>query len=263
MTGTLLDEALLEERRSTLGASTVLWAGVDGVTLGPDRWVALSGAPSVEYNAALVHGDGDLLDQTVEEVLAMGVPTVVMVAGRAGDEVGCLRARRWISVGSTPLMHLDLRSPLAVREARDARAGQAARRLDRHDHAAVTELVGEVFGVGPDLARVAISGVTAGLDGEALWGAFDPAGTLVACLATVRVGETVAVWSMATALAARRRGYGAAALGTALSAAAEEGATSSLLSSSAAGEPLYRALGYRELERWYQWSRPRWVLARR
>lgn len=68
---------------------------------------------------------------------------------------------------------------------------------------------------------------------------------------------------MATALAARRCGYGAAALGAALSAAADEGATSSLLSSSAAGEPLYRALGYRELERWHQWSRPRWVLARR
>jgi hypothetical protein len=268
VTNALLDRVPLEERRSTLGASAVLWAGVDGVTLESERWVALSGAPSVEYNAALVHGAGDLLDQTVDEVLASGAPAVVMVAGRAGDEVGCLRARDWISIGSTPLMHLDLRSSGAAASARNAagaRRGQArrtARQLDRDDHRAVRELVGEVFGVGPDLARVAISGVVAGLDGQALWGAFDPDGTLVSCLATVRVGETVVVWSMATALAERQCGYGAAALGTALSAAADEGATSSLLSSSAAGEPLYRALGYQELERWHQWSRPRWVLAR-
>jgi hypothetical protein len=254
-----LDEAVVEERRATLGASAVLWAGLDGVTVGPDRWVALSGAPSVEYNAALVHGDGGALDETVEEVLAIGAPTVVMVAGRAGDEVSRLRARRWITIGSTALMHLDLDSRAPARPARPARA---ARRLGPDDHPAVRELVGEVFGVGPELARVAISGITAGLDGHALWGAFDPAGTLVSCLATVRVGETVTVWSMATALAARRGGYGAAALCTALSAAADDGATSSLLSSSVAGEPLYRAVGYRVLEHWEQWSRPRWVLAR-
>lgn len=257
MTDALLDEAVVEERRATLGASAVLWAGLDGVTVGPDRWVALSRAPSVEYNAALVHGDGGALDETVEEVLAIGAPTVVMVAGRAGDEVSCLRARGWITIGSMALMHLDLDSRAPARPAR------AARRLGHDDHAAVRELVGEVFGVGPELARVAISGITAGLDGHALWGAFDPAGTLVSCLATVRVGETVTVWSMATALAARRGGYGAAALCTALSAAADDGATSSLLSSSAAGEPLYRAVGYRVLEHWEQWSRPRWVLARR
>jgi GNAT superfamily N-acetyltransferase len=83
----------------------------------------------------------------------------------------------------------------------------------------------------------------------------------VSCLATVQVGDTVTVWSMATAQVARRRGYGAAALSAALAAAARDGATSSLLSSSAAGERLYSALGYRELERWQQWSRPRWVLA--
>jgi GNAT superfamily N-acetyltransferase len=156
-------------------------------------------------------------------------------------------------------MHLGLGSRVDVPPARAARA---VRRLDQDDHPAVRELVGEVFGVGPDLAGVAISGVTAGLDGHALWGAFDPAGTLVSCLATVRVGDTVTVWSMATALTARRRGYGAAALSTALAAAADDGATSSLLSSSAAGEPLYRAVGYRVLEHWEQWSRPRWVLAR-
>ncbi|MFL5864117.1 MAG: GNAT family N-acetyltransferase [Solirubrobacteraceae bacterium] len=256
MTGALLDVALLEERRSTLGAGAALWAGPDGVAVSDDRWVALSGAPSVEYNAALVHGDGDALDNTVAEVLAAGVPTVVMVAGRATREVARLRARRWKPIGSTALMHLDLGSQ-PVRP-----PAHAARRLGPDDHPAVKKLVGDVFGVGPDLAAVAFSGVSANRDGHALRGAFNRDGRLMSCLATARVGETVTVWSMATARQARGRGYGAAALRSALASAADKGATSSLLSSSAAGEPLYRRLGYRELERWQQWSRPRWVLAR-
>jgi GNAT superfamily N-acetyltransferase len=252
----LLDRVSLDERRSTLGASTVLWAGVDGVRVDRGRWVALSGAPTAEYNAALVYGDGETLDETVEEVLEAGSPAVVMVAGPALDEVSRLEGRDWIPIGSTALMHRDLRGPMP------AARSSAARRLGRADHPAVIELLGEVFGVGPRLASVAISGLVEGLDGHALWGAFDCTGQLVSCLATVRVRDTVTVWSMATALPARRRGYGAAALCAALASAAQDGATSSLLSSSAAGESLYRALGYRELERWDQWSRPRWVLAR-
>jgi GNAT superfamily N-acetyltransferase len=248
---------LLEERRSTLGASTVLWAGSAGVRVCADRWVALSGAPSVEYNAALVHGGGAVLDRTVDEVLTAGAPAVVMVAGRAASEVGRLEDRDWVQIGDMALMHLDLREW----DGRARSPAPSARRLGIEDHRAVRELVGEVFGVGPNLAAVAISGLSAGRAGQALWGAFDPAGTLVSCLATVRVGDTVAVWSMATAVAARRHGYGAAALSAAMAAAARAGATSSLLSSSATGEPFYRALGYRELERWQQWSRPRWVLA--
>jgi hypothetical protein len=246
----------LDERRSTLGASTVLWAGRDGVTVSRDRWVALSRAASAEYNVALVHGSAEALEQTLDEVLAANVPAVVMVAGRARRETRRLSDRGWIRIGSVALMHLDLHEPVA------SPSGPPARRLGGGDHHAVIELVGEVFGVGSGLAGVAISGVSAGLEGQALWGAFDAAGSLVSCLATVRVGDTVTVWSMATSLPDRRRGYGAAALRTALAAGAADGATSSLLSSSPVGEPLYRGLGYQELERWDQWSRPRWVLAR-
>jgi GNAT superfamily N-acetyltransferase len=251
---------LLEERRSTLGASAVLWAGSDGVSVGADRWVALSGAPSVEYNAALVHGSGSAVDRTVEEVLAAGAPAVVMLAGCATSEAGRLEERDWVQIGEMGLMHLDLGGWDGF-SGWAQRSEPTARRLGIEDHRSVRALVGEVFGVGPNLAAVAISGLTAGLAGQALWGAFDPAGTLVSCLATVRVRDTVAVWSMATMPVARRRGYGAAALSVALTAAARDGATSSLLSSSAVGEPFYRALGYRELERWQQWSRPRWALA--
>lgn len=246
----------LSERRSLLGASAVLWAGATGVKVGPDRWIALSGGPTVEYNAALVHGDGDAVDATVDEVLAAGAPAVVMLAGPALAEADRLEARRWIRIGAMALMELSLDDYAGVGPS------PPARQLGSDDYDSVKRLIGDVFGVGPRLAGVAISGATGGLAGHSLWGAFDSAGTLVSCLAAVRLGDTVAIWSMATIGWARRRGYGAAALDAALSQATTDGAASSLLSSSPAGEPLYRALGYRELERWQQWSRPRWVLAR-
>ena len=119
-----------------------------------------------------------------------------------------------------------------------------------------------MFGVGPELARVAIPRDAAERAGQAVWGAFDGGRRLASCLASVRAGDTVAIWSMATTPAARGRGYGAAVLGTALAAHADQGARAALLYSSAAGEPFYRRFGFRELERWQQWSRPRWVLGR-
>jgi predicted N-acetyltransferase YhbS len=64
---------------------------------------------------------------------------------------------------------------------------------------------------------------------------------------------------MATVSSARGRGYGAAVLRAALAAEASHGTSAAVLYSS---EHFYRTFGYRELERWQIWSRPRWVLGR-
>lgn len=249
-------ELLLASWRSLLGESTVLWAGEDGLTLRPDRWVALSGARSVAYNAALVHGDARALERTLDEVSAARVPAVVAVAGAALGEVELLTERRWRCIGSTPLMVCELA------ERAPAGAPIQARRLAPHEHLDARELIGDVYDVGPRLAGIGIAGAMRQREGHSLWGAFDGSGELASCLAAVRVGDALAIWSMATRRTHRRRGFGAAALDAALADAAASGATVSILSSSAEGEPMYRALGYRELERWQQWSRPRWVLGR-
>jgi GNAT superfamily N-acetyltransferase len=251
----------LGQLRERLGASASLWAGPEGVTFQARGWTALSGVRSVDYNVVLCAGDGDELDAGVERVLTARVPTVVMVAGPALGEVQRLVARDWVCIGATPLM---------TRELGTGRPGPplvpapSARRLDDAlGLAAARALVDEVFEIGPELAQLALPAPTSGAEiSHELWGAFDDAGELQSCLALVRVRETVAVWSMATAAAVQGQGYGRRALEAALIAATAAGAERVVLYASPAGEPFYRRLSFREAERWQMWSRPRWVLGR-
>ncbi len=241
--------------RSRLGASAA-WAGSEGVKLRPDAWWAFSGAPSAALNIALAHGPGPSLGTVLDEVRIANVPAVVMVAGSALAHVQELVELDWIRIGSVPFMTLGLDSGGSVSPC------PSVRRLEPYELSAAHGLVDEVFGLGPDLAAVAIPQSAAGTPDRSVWGFFDDAGALTSCLATVRVEDTVVVWSMATMAARRRCGYGAALLRAALADAAAGGARDSLLYASPAGEALYRAFGYRVLERWQQWSRPHWVLGR-
>jgi GNAT superfamily N-acetyltransferase len=181
-----------------------------------------------------------------------------MVCGPALGEVQRLVERSWVCIGSSPLMALALaQAPWPL-----ADDGSGARRLRSAELPSLQALIGEAFDTSPELATVAIPGRAADALGLGIWGAFAPDGRLMSGLATVRVEEAVAIWSMATAADARGQGYGRRALGAALAAARREGALTSILYASQDGEPFYRRMGYVELERWQMWSRPRWVLGR-
>ncbi|MGH2863710.1 MAG: GNAT family N-acetyltransferase [Solirubrobacteraceae bacterium] len=245
--------------RNLLGASTRVWAGAQGVTLSDSRWWALSGAPSVEYNVALCHGDGGAADieETLEAVAAAKVPAIVMVAGQALADAQTLVGAQWICIGATPFMALDLEHcGLDARE-----PDPQVRRLGADELPAARALLQEAFALPPELSSVALPDASVGADGQALWGLFEGA-QLLSCAAFVTVEEAIVGWSVATPARLQRRGYGARLLRAVLEHGARQGVTLSLVYSSAAGERLYRTLGFRELERWQMWSRPRWVLAR-
>lgn len=243
----------LARLRSLLGASTGLWSG--GTRIEPDRWLALSGAPSVDYNVILCHSpDGQTMERSREEMMASGAPGLIMVAGPALGEIGQLAGAGWVCVGSVPFMTRPLEGPTSPHD--------HARPLRDNELGSARDLIDVVYGIGPELAQVAFSDEALAEPGREAWGAFDDSGALVACLAAVRSEEAVCIWSMATAVRARRRGHGGRLLSAALAGAAAAGATRSLLHASPDGEPFYAAHGYVELERWQLWSRPRWVLGR-
>jgi ribosomal protein S18 acetylase RimI-like enzyme len=244
--------------RNLLGASTVLWAGPAGLTVAERWWTALSGASSVEYNVALCHGGdaGEDIAAVIESVEGHAVPAIVMLAGEALADAQTLVRAGWICVGATPFM---------AREICDGQEDAHVRRLSIDELPAARAIVEQAFSLPSNLSCVALPDrATDGL-GCSVWGIFgDGAGdeSLSACAAFVRVDDAMVAWSVATHPSLRRRGHASRLMRAVLAESAREGARIALVYASAAGAPLYRALGFDVLEQWQLWSRPRWVLAR-
>jgi GNAT superfamily N-acetyltransferase len=244
----------LSDWRTLLGRSTVLWAGQDGVEVHEGRWSALSGVGSVDYNVALCHtaSGGRDIELSIAEIGDARVPAIIVVAGEALADAQVFVREGWICIGATPFM---------ARALDGGEHDDAVRKLLPEELSAARGLLEETFDLTPQLSTVALPDSCTELAGQAVWGLFED-GELASCAAFVRVEHAVIGWSVATRPALRRRGLGARLLQGALAASHQEGATLALVYASALGQPLYRSLGFRELEQWQMWSRPRWVLAR-
>ncbi len=259
----------LDRWRDELGASAALWAGGGRHAIEADRWLAFSRAKSVDYNLVVCHGPGpDVVRRSLDDVGAEGVPVVIMLAGRALASAQPLVDAGWVCIGAQPLMLLTDPTGSADSVSADSVSTDAVSTdtaVDRitgpADLAEARLVVAEVFDISPAMAAVAVPDrVTDGADLSA-W-VLREQGRMAAVTAAVRRGEGLAIWSMATPPDLRRRGYGRRLLRSVLAQAETEGVDHSLLYSSPEAEPLYRSLGYRVLERWQLWSRPRWVLGR-
>ncbi len=254
----MITTAELPRLRSLIGASTALWAGESGVRIEPGRYAALSGAPSVDYNVVVCHGasGGAQFPRSLEEIAAVGAPALVMVAGEALGEVQQLVDAGWVCIGQTAFIGLELDSWA------DVATDPSVRRLEVAELDAARALTDEVYGIGPELAQVAMPDDAASRPGQSVWGAFDEGGVLVCPLISVRVEDTVGLWGIATPSALRRHGYARRVMSAALADAARLGARLALGHTTPDGEAFNTSMGWQVLERWQQWSRPRWVLGR-
>lgn len=256
----------LSRLRCELGATAEVWAGPAGATIREDRWSAISGARRVDYNLVVCHaGVPGSVAEGIEELAAAKVPGVLMLAGRALGQAQTLVGAGWVCIGSVPFMELLLAAPGAPSVCAERPPTHHAGVIFRCGAAELPEaraVIQEAFSLEPEHGLVALPPDAAQRAENAIWALRDSGGRVVCALIAVRRDDAVAIWSMATVPAARRAGYGAAVLGAALAEAARLGVKRCLLYASEAGEPLYRSLGFRELERWQLWSRPRWVLGR-
>lgn len=244
------------ERRALVGQSAALWSGHGEHAVEPGWWKAMSGARIVDFNVLMCHGaDPKLVERSLEHVSGTKTPTLITLAGPGLGNAQLLGDAGWVCIGSGPFMVLDqlgdrgLGPDPEVTEARPA------------DMPSVWEAVSETFALSPELARVAIPEDVFETPGQKVWTlAVD--GEVRSCVATVVVDSALVVWSMATLPAWQRHGYGRRLLRSALAQGAAEGVIESILLSTPAGYPMYRALGYEVTEYWQQWSRPRWVFGR-
>ncbi len=193
----------------------------------------------------------------LEALRGVGQPGLVMLAGEALAEAQELVEAAWVCVGAMPLLTLDLTTRPRVEP-----AGSSIRRVGPDELAGAQALVGSVFGFDDVAAAAALPAGATTASGRAVWVLEDDHGRVVSCLGAIAVDGCLVVWSMATALDRQRRGHGAALLREVLARATDDGCTEGLLLASGAGLPLYRSLGYAEVDHWQLWSRPRWVLGR-
>ena len=246
--------------RQQLGASTALWAGAGRHEVNDQRWLTLSGSPSIDYNVVLCYGDGlgdwgSLLSESLADVKAATVPSVVMVTGAALGSVQVLIDAKWVCIGEVPLMHLP--ATAVSPDPNDV----AIRKLGEEDLAASRDVVARAFGSPPSVADLGIPDATVEPGPFSLWGV-EIDGRLVSVAAAVRVGSSAAFWSVATPPDEQGRGYGQRLFASLHPRLKAEGVEDFLLYASGPGQALYRRLGYHVVEHWQQWSYPRWVFGR-
>jgi GNAT superfamily N-acetyltransferase len=238
-----VDETELEKRRAQMGKSCLSFiANSPGSTgdQGVGWWVALSGAPSPDLNAALVDtGEEATAARTLRRVEEAGFPTLFMLAGAGrGFDLG----ENWQHVGEMPFMSSSLGSGQLRPDDRVRRAGAA-------DFAAFVELCAATFGLAPQVAAVITETLDAKDDATKIWLLVE-GGQAVSTVLTSLVDDAVCVWCMATPERFARRGHGRALLADVLSRARADGAGIGLLGATPAGKPLYDATGWSTLEDW-------------
>jgi ribosomal protein S18 acetylase RimI-like enzyme len=261
------DPALINALRTAYGRSTGLWTS-DGVhDVGDERWIALSGKASIDFNLALCYADSAKpITEVLDRIKACGVPAVLMLTGPALGQAQTLTDCGWVCIGQTAFMLSPLLTPALPRQLtnHEPDARQLVLVQDERRLLAARELVAAAFKTSSEDAVIALPDQLLAAGAERLWSHYDADGELLACVCTVEVDDVAIIWSMATQPELQGTGQGRALL-AALRAqfATATNTRHFLLTSSNAGYALYRDANYDTLERWQMWSRPRWVIGSR
>ena len=243
--------------RNAFGTASRSWGGAHPRhRVEADYWMTLSGARDPMFNVVVSHGSSTTsLAECLEQVRDLGVPTTIMLCGASLGNARQLADAGWICIGAVPLMAAQLEH---------GSADAPARRLARRDLPVFRSIYQSAFRTSPSASELAISESVANdadksdVGGEA-WGLFVD-DEMVAGVITVTVGTNLCLFSMATPEHLQRQGYGRQLLNSVLESGASLGLERALLNPSPAGEHFYLAAGFRVVEYWQVWSRPRWVL---
>jgi ribosomal protein S18 acetylase RimI-like enzyme len=207
--------------------------------------------PTVLRARAWDHG-GRPVDPPGLSRVALGAATGIAAQGlvfvaeedtaraRAAAEAAGMR-----DAGTAPLMTLELDCALAEEPARGIE-----RAIDTACMEEVADLIRAAYGV---TGTTGLRHDLPDVPGADAW-LLRENGCAVAALVATADPDLVAIWSMAVAPEHQRAGRGAYLLRAVLGHYALEGATTACLVSTAAGEALYRSLGFGAIERLQVWQ---------
>jgi ribosomal protein S18 acetylase RimI-like enzyme len=243
--------------RDILSASCHFWVGPGGRYFAePGLALTFSGELALDLNVAICHAPGTAaVGRALAGVVDTGSPGLVMLAGPALGAARVLSDAGWIPVSAMPFM---------VRSISPSDPDGRVRRLGMAGLDELRVLFEKAFGMPPRVAQLALPNVAASDAPDAdpdvaVWGLYE-GDEMVSGVATVKVGDSICVWSMSTNPARQQRGYGRRLLVGVLAHAANEGARRCLLLATPSGDALYRSMGFTVMEHWQIWSRRRWVL---
>jgi GNAT superfamily N-acetyltransferase len=230
-----------------------VWAASGRHCIEDDWWIALSLTPHVDYNMALLHGDGavDAVPLVLGEVDRADVPAVVMLAGSGLQAAQALRDAGWACTGALPFMG----------KGHGPTDGDTwFRMLEPGDLVQARHLAGLAFGVPDEVGAVVYADDALGREGARFWGLFE-GDTLRCCSVSQYVGNEYSIgWGLSTDPAHQRSGYARRLMRAIAAQHLAEGPPTALLMATLSGRPLYEQEGYVTLEHWQIWSKPRWVL---
>jgi GNAT superfamily N-acetyltransferase len=253
MTMITTDPAYLESCRRRLGASMGVWARL-AHRIDETCWVALSGAPTVDFNLALCWGrDGqETIKRMIDELRVARVPGQVMVCGHALGHVQALVDAGWVCVAGLPFMRLELHE--------ETGPAVDCRQIGAEQIEAARGLLERGAGLPPGMGRVAMPDELLEGDDRFALGLYEN-DAMVGATALCCEGSTAVGWSFVIAPEMRRRGFGRKLARGTREFCRRRGASEMLCTATNAAEHLYLTDGFETLEHWQVWSRRRWVLA--
>jgi GNAT superfamily N-acetyltransferase len=212
-------------------------------------------------NSLLVYEGGRSLRAALDWVAESGARAEILVAEGALGHVQVLADAGWVCIDVHPLMRRPVMRGEPTLEGRPPVGESFDELTDEEELAEAIEVMSEAFGAIGDIPRMPTSGSVPGSTPRA-WG-LRQGSELVACALTVRVDDTVVLSAVATRPTRQQHGYGRRLLAAVhREFPPQSGAREFLLSSSERGRHLYQSSGYRTVDWWQAWSRPRWALGR-
>ena len=234
---TMLVDLVPQASSASFGALRAVWTGL----------------PVPSFNTAiavdqLTAADADDLAAAVAWLAGRGLPhSVQLTDGRDDDAVPAVLACGLVADEELPGMLLEL-DPTAVTSAGTAGALEIRAVEDDHSRAEHCAVLSSGFGMPPEWPAALLADVVPPPAGLALLTGYVGAEPVAVAAANV-VGDTVAVFNVATLPEHRRRGYGAAMTSAAVRYGAARGCTAAVLQASDAAHAGYRRLGFRDVAR--------------
>ena len=248
-------EALADHLWRTIGASMAfLMRESPGLEarLTREAWMLLSGEPIPNFNLAFIAA-GQQAEAHVREVVAAlrrrSLPGLIFFGSPVADQLTAIIEELGLQpAGPAPLMTVNAVDAVSALRRGGVSGGEVGLDVQLVTNnamlAGANAVVAPTFGLPDDIVSRAFDAAFLATPGLACFVAL-VAGETFATVLTLRVGETVGIWNMATLPTRQRQGVGRAVLGHALRHHANTGASLFYLLATPEGLPLYNRIGFR------------------